>query len=178
MVGQREFGGETCPLGQPPGILALLRDAGGSFGLVSVHLEAMDDAKAHTLRRRQWAWMVETLSALKQEFAAPIVIAGDFNSTGFLVPEHAERRFIDETLARHGLRLPTAGLGCTEYWQPRGSTHYEASLLDHVLASDELSFGTAEVMGMCAALACERQAEAPDGFDTISDHCPVRIELR
>lgn len=178
LVGQREFGGETCPLGQPPGILALLRDGGGSFGLVSVHLEAMDKEEAHALRRRQWAWMVETLPALTREFGAPIVIAGDFNSTGFLVPGHAERRFIDETVARHGLQLPTAALGCTEYWQRKRGEPYEASLLDHVLASDELSFGTAEVMGMCAALACAEHEGPPDGFDTISDHCPVRIELR
>jgi endonuclease/exonuclease/phosphatase family metal-dependent hydrolase len=177
-VGKREFGGDMCPLGQPPGLLALLRGGRETIGLVSVHLDALDHEKAHAERRRQWAWMVEQVPALTREFAAPIVIAGDLNSTGFLVPGHAERVFIDETVAQHRLQLPTRVLACSEYWQRSRKAPYEVSLLDHVLASDELSFGPAEVLGMCAALACEPQDSAPDGFHTVSDHCPVRIELR
>lgn len=109
------------------------------------------------------------------EFAAPVV-AGDFNSTGYLQADSDERRFSERTLANRGLQLPTGALECSEYWE-QAPGHYLVSLLDHVLAPDVLTFGAPEVLGMCAALACEAQLFAPGGFDRVSDHCPVRIEL-
>lgn len=104
------------------------------------------------------------------------VVASDFNSTGFLEPRHAERVFIDEQLAAHGLQLPTAGIGCSMYWRPR--RRYEANLLDHVLAPRDLEFTRAEALGMCAELACAPQDRAPADYHAVSDHCPVRVELR
>lgn len=175
--------GETCPEGQPPAVLALLRPRGGPpLALASVHFQSGNKSEHLATRRRQWAWLVETLPRLEAELAAPVVVAGDFNSTGFLDPRHAERRFIDALIADHGLQLPTAQLGCSMYWRPpekqQRRPHYEASLLDHVLAPRGLAFARAEPLGMCAALSCAPHTATPPGFDTVSDHCPVRVELR
>lgn len=37
--------------------------------------------------------------------------------------------------------------------------------------------GQAEVLGMCAELACAPEAAKPEGFDAVSDHCAVRVVL-
>jgi endonuclease/exonuclease/phosphatase family metal-dependent hydrolase len=171
--------GDRCPQGQPPADLALLRPHDGpAFGLVSVHFKAGGEERDFKLRRQEWGWLTAALPRLEAELAAPVVVAGDFNSTGFLDPKHRERTFIEGQLATHNLQLPTADLACTEYWLPQNHPRYEVSLLDHILAPDSLRFARAEVLGMCAALACAPQTAAPDRFHTVSDHCPVRVELR
>lgn len=169
--------GNACPKGQPPATLTLLRPRGGPpLALASVHLQPFDGPDDLAERRRQWIWLTGELPRLQAESAAPVVVAGDFNSTGFLEPRHAERVFIDEQLAAHGLQLPTAGIGCSMYWRPR--RRYEANLLDHVLAPRDLEFTRAEALGMCAELACAPQDRAPADYHAVSDHCPVRVELR
>jgi endonuclease/exonuclease/phosphatase family metal-dependent hydrolase len=172
--------GESCRPNESPAVLALLRPHGGPpLGLISVHFKAGGKADDFAWRRRQWKWLTAALPALETELAAPVVVAGDFNSTGFLDPKHRERAFIDHQLAEHHLQLPTADLACSEYWKPpRTNSRYEVSLLDHILAPDALRFARAEVLGMCAALACAPQTDPPDRFHTVSDHCPVRVELR
>ena len=48
LVGERAFGdGETCPMGQPPGMLAVLRGGGRTVGVASVHLDAMYSFASH-----------------------------------------------------------------------------------------------------------------------------------
>ena len=172
-------GSATCPKGQPPGALALLQPhEGPPLALASVHFKAGGEPEQFEERSQQWAWLTAALPALRAELDAPIVIAGDVNSTGFLDPDHPERRFIDDLLDTHDLALPTATIGCSEYWRPgRTSGPYEASLLDHILLPSALTFSRPEVLGMCAALACAPQQDAPPGYATISDHCPVRVAL-
>jgi hypothetical protein len=41
-----------------------------------------------------------------------------------------------------------------------------------------MDIGKPKVLGMCSALACEPQTSAPEGFHAISDHCPVRVDIR
>ena len=170
--------GEACPRGRPPGLVAHLRPAeGAAFVLVSIHFKAGGLDADQAERRRQWTWLARALPELSAERSAPVVVAGDFNSTGFLDRDHAERRFIEGLVAERGLRLPTRDLACSMYWTP-SADRYEVSLLDHVLGPADLELARAEVLGMCAALACAPQPRAPASFDTISDHCPVRVELR
>lgn len=172
-------GGEACPTGQPPAAIALLRPRGGPpLALASVHFTSGGDPKDLAAREAQWRWLVDQLPRLEAEFGAPVIVAGDFNSTGFLEPDHHERRMIDGLLEAHDLALPTATIGCSEYWRPnRTSGPYVASLLDHILLPSALASSRPEVLGMCAALACAPQQDAPPGYATISDHCPVRVAL-
>lgn len=171
--------GETCPTGQAPGAIALLRPHDGPpLALASVHFTSGGQPRDIRQRKAQWRWLVSLRPRLEAELGAPVVVAGDVNSTGFLAPDHPERRFIDDLLDTHDLALPTATIGCSEYWRPgRTSGPYEASLLDHILLPSALTFSRPEVLGMCAALACAPQQDAPPGYATISDHCPVRVAL-
>ncbi|MCY0991558.1 endonuclease/exonuclease/phosphatase family protein [Nannocystis sp. ILAH1] len=171
--------GEVCPTGQAPALLASLQtSAGRTLTLVSVHFDSGGAERRFERRKQQWQWLTSILPALREEFG-DVVVAGDFNTTGYLVENHSERRFIDEMVERHALQLPTGALGCSEYWQPKKAVaRWEASLLDHFLGSKELSFGTPEVLGMCAALGCEVQTSEPPKLRSVSDHCPVRVELR
>ncbi len=175
----RMLGEFTCPPGQPAGMYALLRASDGRrLALASVHFSASSKPATITERMAQWTWLVEALPELEAELGAPVVVAGDFNSTGFLMEDHVERRFIDAIVAQHALQLPTAALGCSMYWKPGKARLYEGSLLDHVLASDGLTFGAPEAFGMCAELACAPVSEAPAAWKRVSDHCPVRVPLR
>lgn len=180
LVSQRPLAGAgKCARDQPHGMVALLRERDGKpLALASVHMKAGGDPDDLATRRRQWTWLLAALPGLRTLFDAPVVIAGDFNSTGYLQRDSAERRFIDEAVTANGLQLPTGALDCSEYWLPKGSKQYAVSLLDHVLAPAQLPFAAAEVLGMCAALECAPQETTPPGFDTVSDHCPVRVTLR
>ena len=168
----------TCPYDQAPGLVALLRgEDGARFAFASVHFKAGGKEKSWTQRQRQWAWLAAEIPDVEDRLQAPVIVAGDFNSTGYL-EQGLERRFIDALVAHEELQLPTSALRCSMYWQPRKGAAYEPSLLDHVLAPQGLRFSAPEALGMCEALACEAHDGAPAGFDAISDHCPVRVEVR
>lgn len=170
--------GKTCPNGQAPAALALLQPhRGPPLSLVSVHMSAHPDGFER--RKKQWAWLLEILPRLAAAHGAPVVLAGDFNTTGYHDEPPEERRMIDDLIEQHDLALPTATLPCTEYWQPNKSgPPFKPSLLDHVVFPNALGAAQAEVLGMCAAAACAELKKAPPEFDTVSDHCPVRVTLR
>ena len=169
--------GDTCPLGQAPGLVGSLKTAAGrQLALASVHFTPGGQSERFADRVRQWKWLASILPGLRADFGAEVVVAGDFNSTGFLREKSDERRFIDRLIEEHDLQLPTGALGCSMYWKTRG--RWEPSLLDHVVGSKSMSFGTPEAIGMCAELACETQRAEPPKMRSVSDHCPVRVELR
>jgi len=177
LIESRLLGDFTCPNGQPAGMFALLRATDGQrLALASVHFTAGGTRDARAEREAQWAWLVDALPALRAELGAPVIVAGDFNSTGYLVEDDPERRFIDALVERHALQLPSARLACSMYWKPNAT--YEPSLLDHFLAPRELDLGPAEALGMCAELACASQTQEPAAWRAVSDHCPIRVELR
>lgn len=176
LVAQRPFADPGCARDQPQGMLAVLRHDGHTFALASLHMTAGGSPAAHASRRAQWAWLIEALPRWRQAFDVPVVLAGDFNSTGYLEPG-GERAFIDDTVARHGLQVATRDLECSMYWEPRAD-HFAVSLLDHMVAPGDLTLSDAEALGMCAALRCAPQDAAPAAYHTISDHCPVRAILR
>ncbi|WAS92860.1 endonuclease/exonuclease/phosphatase family protein [Nannocystis punicea] len=171
--------GEACPTGQAPASLASLQTTSGrAFALVSVHFDPGGKPEDVARRKQQWRWLTSILPALREEFGAQVVVAGDFNTTGYL-EANDERRFIDDMVEEHALQLPTSTLGCSEYWQRDARVErWEPSLLDHMLGSKDMSLGTPQVLGMCAELACETQTAEPPKMGSVSDHCPVRIELR
>lgn len=161
----------------PLGIAALLRGRDGRPLLfAALHLKAGGQPEDLDRRRQQWRHLRGELPRLAARFAAPLVVAGDLNTTGYLDPDSEERRLVDGIAAELGLQVATASLPCSMYWHTRG--RYEVSLLDHVMTPQASSVGEPEVLGMCAALACEPQETAPPGFDSVSDHCPVRVQLR
>jgi len=178
LLESRMLGEFTCPEGQPAGMFALLRATDGRrLALASVHFTANNTARTRAERMAQWTWLADALPDLRAELDAPVIVAGDFNSTGYRTAEDPERAFIDGLVKARGLQLPSAGLDCSMYWQPTRGT-FAPSLLDHVLAPGELELGPAAALGMCAALACAPQTEPPAAWRAVSDHCPIRVELR
>jgi hypothetical protein len=82
--------------------------------------------------------------------AAAVVILGDASSAGYLSDDNGERAFV-EAAAR--------GVGMS------------------VLAGEQRR--SARVHGYCEALGCKayRGKGAPEGWERVSDHCPVTIEV-
>ena len=177
VTGHSFLGDTGCPEGQPAGMVARLEDDDGErFVLTSIHFSAGDSAERRARRAAQWRWIVDALPVIRATFGAPVLVAGDFNSTGYLRRGDPERLLIDRLVDEHDLQLPTRSLECSMYWQPE-PTLYDISLLDHVVAPASLRVRDAEVLGMCQALRCERQTSAPPDYDAVSDHCPVRVRV-
>ena len=169
---------QRCSTGQPSAHLVVLEETGGGrIGFVATHLKAGGGEEEARRRRREWRELVATVQELRRELGAPIVVGGDFNSTGWHDDQHGERRYIDELLAATDLQLVTGGLACTAYWRPGGGDTYAPSMLDHLLLA-----GGAErvrVLGMCERQGCQPRAagEMADDYRRVSDHCPVVAEL-
>jgi endonuclease/exonuclease/phosphatase family metal-dependent hydrolase len=167
-----------CSTGQPSAHLVLFAvEGGGQIGYVATHLKAGGGEEEARRRRREWRELVATVESLRQELGAPVVVAGDFNSTGWHDDRHGERSYIDDLLRGTDLHLATADLRCTAYWRPDGGDRYAPSMLDHILLA-----GTADevrALGMCERQRCEsREAdEMADDYRRVSDHCPVVAEL-
>jgi endonuclease/exonuclease/phosphatase family metal-dependent hydrolase len=167
-----------CSTGHPSAHLVLFESRSGErLGFVSTHLKSGGGEEQARRREQQWRGLVATIESLRGELGAPIVVAGDFNSTGWHDDRHGERSFIEELLRASDLRLATAELACTAYWRPPGDDAFAPSMLDHILLA-----GAAEevrALGMCQRLRCERRArdEMADDYRLVSDHCPVVAEL-
>lgn len=74
--------------------------------------------------------------------------------------------------------VETRELRCSEYFQPDPPA-IRPSLLDHVVATPDFArAGSVELHGYCAELACRPASSAPPEFTTVSDHCPVTVDLR
>ncbi len=167
-----------CSTGQPSAHLVLFEvEGGGRLGYVTTHLKSGGGEEEARRRRHQWRELVATVESLRRELGAPLVVAGDFNTTGWHDDRHGERTYIDALLRGTDLHLATADLDCSAYWRPAGGDTYEPSMLDHILLA-----GAAEgvrALGMCERQRCEsRDAdEMADDYRRVSDHCPVVAEL-
>jgi len=106
----------------------------------------LDIAVVHlALGKRARAQQLKFLSR-KLDSSRHLVVLGDFN-TQIDTPHVLELR---EILA---LQAPTRGLATYPSWQPQRA-------IDHILVSETLRAGTAEVLDV-----------------TYSDHCPVALEI-
>ena len=108
--------------------------------------EGLDVAVVHlALGKRARALQLRFL-ARELDSSRHLVVIGDFN-TQVDTPHVME---LCETLA---LKAPTRGLATYPSWQPQRA-------IDHILISETLQAGTAEVLDV-----------------TFSDHCPVALEI-
>lgn len=167
----------TCGVRQAGTLAVLEHRSGGRLGVLSVHLRPFPHEFA--TRREQWAQVLARAEEIDRRFDAPVVVLGDFNSTGFRGEPPEERAFVEGAVAAAGYGLPTAGLSCTEYWRPKDDPGaYRPSLLDHAVTTR--GEWLAGVRGMCERLACDPtapEAMDPDYF-SVSDHCPVVLDGR
>jgi endonuclease/exonuclease/phosphatase family metal-dependent hydrolase len=170
---------ERCDLERRPGLSARFErvDTGRAFQLLVFHLVPYEEGMP--ARREQWKKAHVIASKLARE--TPVAILGDANSTGFLDDAGGERTFILDEAKKASLEVVTSPLGCSEYWRRDRDDSKEplkASLLDHVVATPGLARrGSTKLWGYCAELRCRVPHEDPEDFKTVSDHCPITIDL-
>jgi endonuclease/exonuclease/phosphatase family metal-dependent hydrolase len=160
--------------GERPGLLGtfVAKDA-KPFQLLVFHLAA----GAEKVEKRKAQWRLAHRIAKEARAQGPVAILGDTNSTGYLDDSAGERTFIDGEAERAGMVVETRLLGCSEYFQPEPPA-IRPSLLDHVVADTGFArSGSVRLHGYCAALACKPAGAPPDEFTTVSDHCPVTVDL-
>jgi endonuclease/exonuclease/phosphatase family metal-dependent hydrolase len=168
--------GEGSCAGDRPGLVGTFEPAGGGgrrFQLLVLHLVAGGDADKVARRKEQWrrAYRIAAQSSY------PIAILGDANSTGYLDDRDGERTFIDDEAKRAGMEVATRSLACSEYFQPEPPA-IRPSLLDHVVVTPGLArAGSIELHGYCAELACRPSSTPHREYETVSDHCPVTLDI-
>ncbi len=174
-----------------PAFSAYLRARGGGpdFHLVVVHLKAMTEG--YSQRAQQWPMLASIVGSLQENDRGggdqDVLVVGDFNTTGPPGGDTAEElRALEDLFGSAGLRRLPSARGCSTYWDgPRRDAWQEPSLLDLVWVGDlaEAMGGDAQAaaLGHCARHRCEafRSTDAyPDlDFETVSDHCPVIVDL-
>lgn len=169
---------DTCAL-ERPGLSAKFErtDTGRAFQLLVFHLVPYD--KGMSVRRAQWRKAHVIAAKLAKD--TPVAILGDANSTGFLDDGGGERTFILDEAKKANMEVVTSPLACSEYYRRDPADPNQPlvpSLLDHVVATPGLTRrNSTKLWGYCAELACKVPSSDPEDFKTVSDHCPITIDL-
>ncbi|HFE44515.1 MAG TPA: hypothetical protein ENJ18_03330, partial [Nannocystis exedens] len=172
-----------------PAFSAYLRARGGGpdFHIVVVHLKAM--TKGYSQRQQQWPMLASISRSLQQSDPkdSDLIILGDFNTTGPADGDTArELQALEAIFSEAGLRRLPAARGCSTYWDgKRRDAWKEPSLLDLIWIGDLTEAVSADAQarafGHCARNRCQafRSTKAyPElDFETVSDHCPVILDL-
>ena len=163
------------------------RGGGPGFHAIAVHLKSGATPEDAAERGEALARLGQAMAALKRD-GERVVLLGDFNSMGDGLPGSAEAEveglYRLAAAAEPALAAPLPP-ACSEYYRARGGRRGEGGLLDHVLASGAMgavAAGSARVSGYCALAGCApispwvRRAR-PAAYLSLSDHCPVVLEL-
>jgi endonuclease/exonuclease/phosphatase family metal-dependent hydrolase len=174
--------GSMCASSLRPGFGARARFADGTdLHVISVHLDSGIEARDYEHRATSVHALRELLPALRST-DQDVLVLGDYNAMGCskcapAVTASDELGALDATVGRLSLRRLEHPLGnrCTHYYKGH------AGLLDLAIASAPLRERVVRTgaEGVCEALACERpkRGERPLAWDTLSDHCPVIVQL-
>lgn len=162
--------GRACEQKNRPGLSAEVRLGERRFEMVAVHFKSGTDARSFGMRDRSFLALAEHAKTAR----IPLVVAGDFNTMGCEdcvppVSAEEERRRRDGALRTAGGDLVPDAPSCSHYY---GET---PGLLDG-FATFGLSSQAVTVGGECARSDC-RVARGGEFFRTVSDHCPLALEL-
>jgi len=164
------------------GYFAPAHGPGAGFHAIVVHLKSGATEAAAAERAQALGRLAQATASLGSD-GARVLLLGDFNTMGAggRGSAEAEVRGIARLASASalGLRQETTAPACTEYYRGKGGR------LDHVLASRAM--GTIEpegarVSGYCAVASCApispwRAGERPAAYESLSDHCPVVVEI-
>lgn len=175
--------GSMCASSLRPGFGAHARFSDGTdLHVITVHLDSGEEARDFDHRAASIHALRELLPALRSS-DQDVLMLGDYNAMGCskcapAVLANEELDALDATLA---------GLSLHRLEHPRGNrcSHYyrgHAGLLDLAVVTASLKERVEQVIagGVCGALACERpqRGASPRAWDTLSDHCPVIVQLK
>jgi endonuclease/exonuclease/phosphatase family metal-dependent hydrolase len=175
--------GEPCKDQLRPGLAAHFRFPGGlDLTVVATHLKSGGERRSFELRGRSFgAFGAAVASAKALAGDADVLLIGDMNTMGCAdcspaITGSEELAGVDRTLAASSppLRRLATAPGCSHSYSGR------KTLLDWAAASDlaELPSGrSASVSGYCAALGCETSESPPRATRSLSDHCPVVVDI-
>lgn len=169
-----DFSLEALKIGQVrPGLHGTLFTATGSpvAHIVAVHLKANEQS---TERRLEQA---EVLAARAEELRAssglPIIMIGDFNTH---LAVHTGLSENDEDLVADVLDpLERVELPVTFTYQEKDGTQFR---LDQTFLSPEIAVERVVSAGPCDLDLATHEAAIADYYDTLSDHCPVALDLQ
>ncbi len=164
------------------GYFAPADGARAGFHAIVVHLKSGATEAAAAERAQALGRLAQATASLGPDGARALLL-GDFNTMGDGSRGSAEAEV--RGLARLasasalGLREGTMAPACTEYYRGKGGR------LDDVLASRAMGALTpdgARVSGYCAVAGCApispwRARERPAAYESLSDHCPVVVEI-
>lgn len=148
-----------------------------TFG--AVHLKAGGNDRAMSQRWQQYE-KLEKLSA--QYTRENLILVGDFNTTGYNIKNEDFERF-EDFINGSRMRTTTEAIGCTNYWTGTlGGEEYESSILDHIVVQDKnySSVENVKVAAHCARTECRpaTPAELGASFESVSDHCPIKVTFK
>jgi hypothetical protein len=157
-----------------PGLQGRLVDDDGSplANIIGVHLKAREDSTE--VRLEQAAVLADHVAELREVSPLPVIVIGDFNThqardTG--LPEDDEV-LIDEVLEP---RIRRVVLPVDNTYRHRNGQDFR---LDQAYVTSEVEVEAVDVPGPCN-LDFATGADAIDEyFSDVSDHCPVRLQLR
>lgn len=179
----RDDRGGSCTLGARAGLLGVFSIRRWlhkkRYSLLTVHFPAGGDPQQARERQTFWSRALQIATRIRDSGEEHVMVLGDVNSTGYRDNSHRERDAIHNAVERAGFHLLTPNLGCTEYFQPPGLAAFMPSHLDHIVGSaDLIAIEPARVLGFCETLRCAPTRSMPSDYDTVSDHCPVLLDLR
>ncbi|MEM6455543.1 MAG: endonuclease/exonuclease/phosphatase family protein [Acidobacteriota bacterium] len=192
--------GDACAGNLRPGRYAHVQSRtrnGVDLHLLSVHFDSGRGLKDYRNRRAATGEIARLMLDGRRMVArdADVVVVGDFNTMGMNAveadPEDSATTAHPEVTGPEEIALMTRDLApsfaivptgdtCSMYWSPDGD-RYRPSNLDHVVATRGMrEAATATRMtGLCAVRDCQPfDAPAPAAYRTLSDHCPMVIEVR
>lgn len=140
------------------------RTTGSALTLLVVHFKAMAEGRA--TRAKQFLALGSIISAVHRR-TRRIVVMGDFNAT-----EPGDRDDLRALAERTTLEWATEELACSAFWERENDC--PTSRLDHLLSS--VTPSNVAARGGCEA-GCEDRSSCPVYRQTVSDHCPVVLEL-
>ncbi|ATH08045.1 hypothetical protein BIY24_08795 [Halobacteriovorax marinus] len=172
-------GKNSCKSGVRPLLKINLKDLTSKkkFWVYLVHLKAGSNSKDIQFRDTQLKYLKSQLSS-KNAY----VIMGDFNTTQYF---HSEGNYFHKFIRDAKLIASSSEIDCSSYWW--GGVNdglYYPSLLDHILVTKELvgNFNRIDFTNTehCAQNTCQIASlqELGQSYNSVSDHCPIRAELR
>jgi endonuclease/exonuclease/phosphatase family metal-dependent hydrolase len=177
-----ESGKDPCAGGLRPGQYAWVKSQdphGVDFHLIAVHLKSGPTVFAVEDRHKALNQIDQVVKPLLQQ-DQDVVILGDFNTMG--AGDRRSQLYEVKALKRKvgneapGFQDLPISPQCTHYFRGRGSW------LDHVLATksmEEMITTSARVSGYCEVANCKKiRGDYPQAYRSLSDHCPIVVEIK
>lgn len=154
------------------------------FVLIDVHLKAGGAESSYEVRSVQYDLVAKLVEELRLADHKNIMVMGDFNSTGYVDSDTDYSNFRD-MLSTTGFNTTAKDLNCTSYWsgQDRRDGIEESSILDHIIFPKRflgMKNISVELHSHCKKVKCRDTSYKMLGesYQSVSDHCPVAINIR